>query len=769
MQLLKFWRNLNAVMSLPRLDANAFGLYPLPSGARRFNDIDALTAIEGTVHVWHAQQGFSGYKEFLVVAQDQRMKTANDTSRFLVGTQYYRAPTPRPEDWERDLANIRERGMNIIRLWLVWAWMNPAKGQFDYSDIETLLGLAKKNDIEVVLLTSLEAAPAWLIHDHPECHYVSRQGLPRYTSCGANLTTGGFPGLCPDHQVVRDYATEWLAATAKHFSGYDNVYGWEPQNEPMMEGARYHDEVYCYCPGSLDRFRGWLKRKYETIENLDAAWRQRHSAWEQVLPPREGGSWPDWVDFRNFALDNIVEHIRWRKQAIAENAPNHRILMHGRANTGAQLDTNTQCIDDWRLSELVDLYGQAAFPGGYQDLDYPLSLEVTRTVSKGKTWWQAELQGGGHARGTIRPYELDGEKLNFWSWMSLAYGAKAVLYWQYRPERMGYEYGYGLTALDGGPSSRTEAVAAMSKVLQKHAELFNAATEPVQEIGLISNPNTNIIHGVSEGEAYAPIDAFRGVYGTLVDQDLGADILRADEEIVDDDYSPYRVIYLPLPTWISPRTAEKLRAFVEQGGTLISEASLGQWDAEYLASTRIPGFGMDEVFAVERAEGQILSVDATELHVGDTVIPSRYYREILVPKGAEVIGTHPDGRAAITRNAFGKGQAIYIGSNPFMEYYHNPNEALLSWVRQFNAPVKRAAYTDRREVFARTLHQGDKTIVFLLNLTAEPQQTVLTVTDDKRSPVELITEEKVDAKPAGNDTAIRINLPSQGVRCYLFG
>ncbi|MHC4444079.1 MAG: beta-galactosidase, partial [Planctomycetota bacterium] len=539
-------------------------------------------------------------------------RMTNET--FLVGTQYFRAPTPMPEDWEPDLENIRNSGMNIIRLWLVWSWMNPAPGKYDFEDVEKLLDLCKKYDIRAVLLTSLEAAPAWMIREHQKCHYISRKGLPRLTTSGANLTPGGFPGLCPDHEIVREKGAEWIAATAKHFAGHDVVYAWEPQNEPMMEGARYHDEVYCYCQATLKRFREWLQRKYETLEALGTAWRQKHSCWEDVLPPREGGSWPDWIDFRNFALDNINDHIVWRKKAISDNAPNHAILMHGRANTGGLLDTNTQVIDDWRLAKLVDLYGQAAFPGRMGDVDYPLSMEVTRSSCYGKVWWQAELQGGGHGMGTGRHFVLRGDKLAYWSWVAVAMGAKAVLYWQYRPERMGYEYGFGLTDLDGSGTDRTEAVKKLGTVLNKHAELFNTAKEQNNDVALTCSPNSYIIHGVSEFMATAPIDSIKGIYAALMEGDLGADVIRADEEAVDDDYNKYKMIFMPCPTWISQRTAQKLRDFVSNGGTLVSEASLAQYDERLLASTMVPGMGMDEVFGVRRAESEILSVEETGLN-----------------------------------------------------------------------------------------------------------------------------------------------------------
>jgi len=57
--------------------------------------------------------------------------------RFIFGTQYYRM-VPMPADWKRDLAHIRELGMDAVRFWLFWPWVEREKGDFHLSDIEQL-------------------------------------------------------------------------------------------------------------------------------------------------------------------------------------------------------------------------------------------------------------------------------------------------------------------------------------------------------------------------------------------------------------------------------------------------------------------------------------------------------------------------------------------------------------------------------------------------------------------------------------------------------
>ena len=46
----------------------------------------------------------------------------------LIGTQYYRPPNLRREDWERDLKLIKQHGLTLIRTWVYWSKVNPVEG-----------------------------------------------------------------------------------------------------------------------------------------------------------------------------------------------------------------------------------------------------------------------------------------------------------------------------------------------------------------------------------------------------------------------------------------------------------------------------------------------------------------------------------------------------------------------------------------------------------------------------------------------------------------
>jgi len=57
----------------------------------------------------------------------------------ILGVQYERLPNPRPEDWERDLAQIASMGLMVIRTWIYWRCVNPAPGQWLWDHYDRLL------------------------------------------------------------------------------------------------------------------------------------------------------------------------------------------------------------------------------------------------------------------------------------------------------------------------------------------------------------------------------------------------------------------------------------------------------------------------------------------------------------------------------------------------------------------------------------------------------------------------------------------------------
>ena len=91
-----------------------------------------------------------------------------------------------------------------------------------------------------------------------------------------------------------------------------------------------YNAEFCFCPSSQARFREWLKRKYGTLEALNAAWYRRFERREQVEPPRASTilSYTDYLDWRAFIDDKLAGDLRTRVEAIRSADHAHAITSH---------------------------------------------------------------------------------------------------------------------------------------------------------------------------------------------------------------------------------------------------------------------------------------------------------------------------------------------------------------------------------------------------------------------------------------------------------
>ena len=108
-----------------------------------------------------------------------------------------------------------------------------------------------------------------------------------------------------------------------------------------------------------------------------------------------------------------------------------------------------------------------------------------------------------------------------------------------------------------------------------------------------------------------------------------------------------------------------LRAYVEGGGTLVTEARLG-WSSERgYASERIPGMGLWEVVGAREVAVETVQARAAQMRwvaddipgiAPDTILAGRWYRETLEPMdaSARVVARWEDGTAAAVASSRGR-------------------------------------------------------------------------------------------------------------------
>jgi hypothetical protein len=79
---------------------------------------------------------------------------------FVLGTQYYRYPTPVEHDWRADLEQIRRLGMTAVKIWMNWAHVQPTPEAFAFDAFDRLMDESHQAGLQVVIQAHMHP-PRW--------------------------------------------------------------------------------------------------------------------------------------------------------------------------------------------------------------------------------------------------------------------------------------------------------------------------------------------------------------------------------------------------------------------------------------------------------------------------------------------------------------------------------------------------------------------------------------------------------------------------------
>ncbi|MEU3983758.1 beta-galactosidase [Streptomyces sp. NPDC026672] len=587
-----------------------------------------------------------------------------------IGAQYYRPPNPPRQDWARDLGRMREAGLNTVKFWACWSWMAPHEGTVDFADLDELMDLAARNDLGVVVNTILENAPYRLERSYPRARYLDSEDRPVPLGAAMNTPGGGWPGLCFDNESVWEQARSFLTELTTRYRDHPALRVWDVWNEPHLEPASYHPErIYCYCPASLKVFRAWLRTRYTSLDDLNRAWQRRHSAWEEVDAPRRHESVPDMLDWRAFWFDNLRTWLDRRQAAVRRADTAHPVMTHvALSGFTGQLATHT--LDEFTLTDSVDLFGTSSFPTWLMaddHVEHLFNLDTARDAAAGKPFWQAELQGGRGRRDGVRstPHP-DPSTVSLWMWNALASGATGIMFWQWRPELTGPEApGYGLCAPDGAFTDRVAAVRDVAT--DPDVALLDGWQPDRPSCGLLLSRRSALHAYATDRTMDLYRDAVLGAYRLLIDNNTPVELLH--EDLVERDGVPDHLTSLlwPMPSTSSDELADRLHAFVERGGTLVAEAGAGEYDRLGRRRPVVPPGLLGTLFGITQIEPDARTVSTIRLDSG-TTLAGRWQRDSLREGTAVTVGRFTDGGPAVTLHQVGEGTAITIATHPGLHY-----------------------------------------------------------------------------------------------------
>ena len=629
---------------------------------------------------------------------------------FPYGAVYFRKSNPPESDWARDHQTAARIGMNTFRHWFMWSVIETAPGKYNWDGYDQMLDLAAKNGIKVIIAEMITCAPEWAFDKYPHARFRANDGFIVESTVSASSETGGYPGLCLDNPDVHDLAEKFLTALIERYRSHPALLGYDLWNENTSWGGT-PQRMYCFCDATRRRFREWLKKKYQSLNDLENTWhRYSYESWDQVQPPPTLAGYPESLDWLQFRIDNAYDLFDWRVQLVRRLDPHHQVTAHGVAETVENLPS--QSHQEWLSAKRVDIYGYTWIASQYGDEPWRQysAVDIVRAGSRGKPFWHAEAEAGPPPISPERPgmdpkYRRNPvpEDVRLWNLTSCAGGARGILYPRWRPLLDGPLFGaFGAFAMDGSVTPRAEMAGRVARWANAHPELWKSS--PVKgDVGLAFVPEAEIFNYMQQGSTEFYAQSIRGAYQAFFDSNIQADFVAVD------DLAEYKLVYLPYPVMLREETAARLRAYVEQGGFLISEGMPGYFNEHGHVGTVQPNYGLDKVFGATQADVEFIPdiSDSITLTVMNAKVYGSYFRQQYQISGGEEAGQFANGTIAAVTHRFGKGRTLLIGSFPGAGYYHHHEAATKELFASFLklAVIEPLLRTDNCSVQAR-LHDG---------------------------------------------------------------
>jgi len=570
-----------------------------------------------------------------------------------LGAAYY------PEDWpleqiDDDIALMKQAGMNVMRVGeFAWSSMEPKEGVFDFDWLHLAVDKLSAAGIATVMCTPTCTPPAWLVERYPETLFVDPNGRP--------ASHGGRRHACPISPVYRAHCERIVTKMAEEFGHDDRIIGWQIDNEVYPHGSRA-----CCCPACVSKFQDDMRKRFGTIEALNEAWcttlwSQTYSSFSQLPVPR-GDIWHHpsllaaWDQFNSRSYVEFVEH----QADILHRLTDHPIGTDMMMILG---------IDHYDMNRNLDIvqYNHYHFREGLWQAAF--WFDYIRPI-KDKPFWNTETStcwgGGTDTSGYCEPGFCRAN-----SWMPIAMGGEANLYWLWRSHWAGQELMHGsVVSSTGRPMHIFDEVKEIAEGFKASADFVNGTKPSPTGMAVHFSHTSNVIfkdQPLVHGFDYLGKFLER-VYRPLIGAQYRPDVI--DPSV---DLAEYKLVLSPfLPTLDESGVRDRLKSWIEAGGTWVVGPFSDIRTIEGTKFTRAPYGSLEEwggVYCRYQLPGEprdfgIKWQDGTESK------GSLWY-DCLEPRDSEPLAVYTEGPgaglAAATIRPMGKGRVIVLGTLPTQE------------------------------------------------------------------------------------------------------
>lgn len=581
-----------------------------------------------------------------------------------------------PEVISEDFRLMKLAGCNTFAVGIfAWTSYERQEGVFDFGWLDNVMDRMAAAGNKVVLATPSGAKPAWLAKKYPEVRRVAREGL-REPHAGRH-------NQCWTSPVYREKVAEINARLAERYARHPALGMWHISNEYSGE---------CYCELCIASFQGWLARRYGSIEALNDAWWT--AFWSHTFTSF------DEIDPRDLSVDSLKLDFRRYVSDITIDFMLAEIAALRRFSTDIPVTTNLMgtCTAS-NYSELVaelDLVADDQYPAYSPDsadlerdvLQVAFKDDLHRCFKPDRPWML--MESCPDAPQWRHPVQLKRPKLHQAEMLqALGHGAEGTCYFQWRKGRAGGEKLHGAVVDHVGHEHTRvfQGVAELGAHYEKLNEIIGSQAQA--EVALLYDWDVRFAFEAAEG-----VRSQRGEYlSAAVDHytPFARHGVTVDVLAVERDFSRYKLVIAPQLWMFAPGVAERIRRYVEAGGTFLTTYYSGYCDRTnrcFLGG--FPGDGMIRVLGIWNEETDWLPDGSkrralTRPEAADLQLKSEYATRELCAlvklQGATSLLDYADdfyaGTPALTRNRYGAGTAYYQAAQLAAPFLHDFYGALI--------------------------------------------------------------------------------------------
>lgn len=629
----------------------------------------------------------------------------------LFGAAYYDEYMP-CERLEQDVAMMKKAGINTVRIAeSTWSTCEPQEGVFDFSHVERVMDAMEEAGINVIIGTPTYAVPTWMVKSHPDVIAETIHGRGIY---------GARQIMDITHPVYLFYAERVIRELMKRTAHRKCVIGYQIDNETKYYGTAGKNVQ--------EKFVKYLRKKFNN--DLDAMnrefgldyWSNRINAWEDFPDVRGTINGSLGAEFEKFQRTLVDKFLSWQAAIVNEYRRSDQFITHNfdfewrGYSYGVQPDVN-----HYHASQYLTIAGVDIYHPSQDDLtgtEIAFGGDMARSLKNGN-YLVLETEAQGYPGWT--PYK---GQLKLQAYSHLASGANSVMYWHWHSIHNSFEtYWKGLLSHDFQENDAYREACLIGQEFQKIGKSLINIKKKNEVAILVSNEALTALKwfGIqataagNEGIGYNNI--VRWIYDALYQMNVECDFIWPESE----NLSQYKAIFVPALYAAPDELLQKLNRYVADGGNLVATFKTAFANENVKVSHEVQPHILNNCFGVEYHQFTFpKNVGLNGAITGENSgAEAKIFMELLISKGAEVLAYYDHYNwkeyAAITKNHYGKGMAVYLGCMTDSVTL----KAIIRDVLQ-NAQVEIPAYS-YPVIIRKGVNDFGKNIKYFFNYSADEQ------------------------------------------------